>query len=234
MYGASLFSDHGVADSVNAVAKKKKYEAAARAKAFELERKKVMGEKALDASLKSGQLQADATKYAGTMNLLGKVVGAATSVIPQTGAYKKWVGNNFGPNKYSDVAAYATDHGISYNQADNILNGAGTTWTSDQSLSSWSPATASTFSNSMNNSNLVNSVNFYNTDGNYIGHNYPGTDIDAFNTSSFNPSGNYYNFNNSGSFNTYFSNSALNNSYANNNLYNDGGLFIQTNKAFAF
>ena len=220
---AGLFSDHGVKDSVNAVAKEKQYEALARAKAFELERKKVMGEKALDASLKSGQLQADATKYAGTMNLLGKVVGAATSVIPQTGAYKQWAGNNFGPNKYSDVAAYATDHGISYNQADNILNGAGTTWTSDQSLSSWSPATASAFSNSMNNSNLVNSVNFYNTDGNYIGHNYPGTNIDAFSTSSFNPS-----------FNNYFSNSALSNSYSNNNLYNDGGLFIQTNKAFAF
>jgi len=231
---AGLFSDHGVKDSVNAVKKEKQYEAFLRAKQFELERKKVMGEKAIEASRESGQLQADATKYAGTMKLLGSVVGAATSVIPQTGFYKKWVGNNFGPNKYSDVAAYATDHGISYNQADNILNGAGTTWTSDQSLSSWSPATASAFSNSMNNSNLVNSVNFYNTDGNYIGHNYPGTNIDAFNTSSFNPSGNYYNFNNSGSFNNYFSNSALSNSYSNNNLYNDGGLFIQTNRAFAF
>ena len=193
-----------------------------------------MGEKAIDASLKSGQLQADATKYAGTMNLLGKVVGAATSVIPQTGAYKKWVGNNFGPNKYSDVAGYATDHGISYNQADNILNGAGTTWNTGQSLSSWSPATSSVFSNSMNNSNLVNSVSFYNTDGNYIGNTYPGTDIDAFNTSSFNPSGNYYNFADSNSFNNYFSSSALSNSYSNNNLYNDGGLLIKTNKAFAF
>lgn len=229
---SGLFSNHGVADSVNAVAKEKQYEALARAKAFELERKKVMGEKAIEASKKSGQLQADATKYAGTMNLLGKVVSAATSVIPQTGAYKKWVGNNFGPNKYSDVAAYATDHGISYNQADNILNGAGTTWTSDQSLSSWSPATASVFSNSMNNSNIVNSVNFYNPSGEYIGHNYPGTSIDAFNTSSFKPSGNYYNFNNSDSFNNYFSNSALNNSYANNNLYNDGGLVIHTNKGW--
>jgi|TARA_B100000965_G_scaffold53930_1_gene40439 hypothetical protein len=231
---AGLFSDHGVKDSVNAVAKEKQYEALTRAKAFELERKKVMGEKAIDASLKSGQLQADATKYAGTMKLLGSVVGAATSVIGQTGAYKKWAGNNFGPNKYSDVAGYATDHGISYNQADNILNGAGTTWNTGQSLSSWSPATSSVFSNSMNNSNLVNSVSFYNTDGDYIGHTYPGTDIDAFNTSSFNPSGNYYNFNNSGSFNDYFSNSALSNSYANNNLYNDGGLLIKTNKAFAF
>ena len=232
---AGLFSDHGVKDSVNAVAKEKQYEALARAKAFELERKKVMGDKAIDASLKSGQLQADATKYAGTMKLLGSVVSAATSVIPQTGAYKKWVGNNFGPNKYSDVAGYATDHGISYNQADNILNGAGTTWNTDRSLSSWSPATASAFSSSMNNSNLVNSVNFYNTDGNYIGHNYPGTDIDAFNTSSF-TSPNYYNttFNDSNSFNNYFSNSVLNNSYSNNNLYNDGGLLIKTNKAFAF
>ena len=231
---AGLFSDHGVKDSVNAVAKEKQYEALARAKAFELERKKVMGEKAIDASLKSGQLQADATKYAGTMKLLGSVVSAATSIIPTTGAYKKWVGNNFGPNKYSDVAGYATDHGISYNQADNILNGAGTTWNTGQSLSSWSPATSSVFSNSMNNSNLVNSVSFYNTDGNYIGNTYPGTDIDAFNTSSFNPSGNYYNFADSNSFNNYFSSSALSNSYSNNNLYNDGGLLIKTNKAFAF
>ena len=231
---AGLFSDHGVADSVNAVAKEKQYEALARAKAFELERKKVMSEKALDASLKAGQLQADATKYAGTMKLLGNVVGAATSVIPQTGAYKKWVGNNFGPNKYSDVAAYATDHGISYNQADHILNGAGTTWNTDQSLSSWSPATASAFSNSMNNSNIVNSVNFYNPSGEYIGHTYPGTNIDAFKTSSFNPSADYYNFNNSNAFNNTFSNSVLSNSYSNNNLYNDGGLLIQTNKAFAF
>ena len=230
---AGLFSNHGVEDSVNAVAKEKQYEALARAKAFELERKKVMGEKAIEASKKSGQMQADATKYAGTMNLLGSVVSAATSVIPQTGAYKKWVGNNFGPNKYSDVAAYATDHGISYNQADHILNGAGTTWNTDQSLSSWSPATASAFSNSMNNSNIVNSVNFYNPSGEYIGHTYPGTDINAFNTNTFNPSANFYNLNSSGSFNNYFSNSALNNSYSNNNLYNDGGLFIQTNKAFA-
>jgi len=229
---AGLFSDHGVADSVNAVTKEKQYEALARAKAFELERKKVMGEKAIDASLKSGQLQADATKYAGTMKLLGSVVSAATSVIPQTGAYKKWVGNNFGPNKYSDVAGYATDHGISYNQADNILNGAGTTWNTDQSLSSWSPATASAFSNSMNNSNIVNSVNFYNPSGEYIGHNYPGTSIDAFKTNSFNPSTNYFNSNNAGSFNNYFSNSALSNSYSNNNLYNDGGLVIHTNKGW--
>ena len=197
---AGLFSDHGVKNSVNALAKEKQYEALARAKAFELERKKVMGDKAIEASRESGQLQADATKYAGTMKLLGSVVGAATSVIPQTGAYKKWVGNNFGPNKYSDVAGYATDHGISYNQADNILNGAGTTWTSDQSLSSWSPATASVFSNNMNNSNLVNSVNFYNTDGNYIGHTYPGTDINAFSTNTFNPSGNFYNFNRNGCY----------------------------------
>lgn len=231
---AGLFSDHGVKNSVNALAKEKQYEALARAKAFELERKKVMGDKAIEASRESGQLQADATKYAGTMKLLGSVVGAATSVIPQTGAYKKWAGNNFGPNKYSDVAGYATDHGISYNQADNILNGAGTTWTSDQSLSSWSPATASVFSNNMNNSNLVNSVNFYNPSGEYIGHNYPGTDINAFSTNTFNPSGNFYNFNNSGSFNNFFSNSVLNNSYSDNNLYNDGGLLIQTNKAFAF
>lgn len=230
---AGLFSDHGVKDSVNAVAKEKQYEALARAKAFELERKKIMGDKAIEASKKSGQMQADATKYAGTMNLLGSVVSAATSVIPQTGAYKKWAGNNFGPNKYSDVAAYATDHGISYNQADHILNGAGTTWNTDQSLSSWSPATASAFSNSMNNSNIVNSVNFYNPSGEYIGHTYPGTDINAFSTNTFNPSANFYNLNSSGSFNNYFSNSALNNSYANNNLYNDGGLFIQTNKAFA-
>lgn len=229
---AGIFSDHGVADSVNAVTKEKQYEALARAKAFELERKKVMGEKAIDASLKSGQLQADATKYAGTMKLLGSVVSAATSVIPQTGAYKKWVGNNFGPNKYSDVAGYATDHGISYNQADNILNGAGTTWNTDQSLSSWSPATASAFSNSMNNSNIVNSVNFYNPSGEYIGHNYPGTSIDAFKTNSFNPSTNYFNSNNAGSFNNYFSNSALSNSYSNNNLYNDGGLVIHTNKGW--
>ena len=174
---AGLFSDHGVKDSVNTVAKEKQYEAFLRAKQFELERKKVMGEKAIEASKKSGQMQADATKYAGTMNLLGSVVSAATSVIPQTGAYKKWVGNNFGPNQYSNTAAYATDHGISYNQADHILNGAGTTWNTDQSLKSWSPATASAFSNNMNNSNLVNSVNFYNPSGEYIGHNYPGTDI---------------------------------------------------------
>ena len=50
---AGLFSDHGVRDSVNAVAKEKQYEALIRSKAFELERKKVMGDKAIEASKKS-------------------------------------------------------------------------------------------------------------------------------------------------------------------------------------
>ena len=43
-----LFSDHGVKDSVNLVKKEKQYEALLRAKEFELERKKVMGEKAIE------------------------------------------------------------------------------------------------------------------------------------------------------------------------------------------
>ena len=227
---AGLFSDHGVRDSVNAVAKEKQYEALIRSKAFELERKKVMGDKAIEASKKSGQMQADATKYAGTMNLLGSVVGAATSVIPQTGAYKKWAGNNFGPNQYSNTAAYATDHGISYNQADHILKGGGTTWNTSMSNNAYTPLSAT---QAFSNNNAIGS-DFYrmNFDPSYspYSNNVDLTSSNSFKTNLSGINSSHSLLDGPHGFSNAFSQSAMNNIYG--NTYNDGGLVIHTNKGW--
>lgn len=227
---AGIFSEHGMSDSLNAVAKEKQYEALARAKAFELERKEVMGDKAIEASRKSGQLQADATKYAGTMKLLGSVVGAATSVIPQTGAYKQWAGNNFGPNKYSDVAGYATDHGISYNKADQILNGGGTYWDTSMSNNAYTPLSVT---QAFSNNNAIGS-DFYrmNFDPTYspYSNNVDLTSSNSFKTNLSGANSSHSLLSGPHGFSNAFSQSAMNNIYG--NTYNDGGLVIHTNKGW--
>jgi len=228
---AGIFSGHGMANSVNSLAKEKEYEALTRAKAFELERKKVMNEKAIDASLKSGQMQANATKYAGTMNLLGKVVGAATSVIGASDGYKQWAGNNFGPNKYSDVAGYATDHGISYSKADQILNGGGTYWDTSMSNNAYVPLSAT---QAFSNNNAIGSdIYRMNFDPNYSPY---SNNVDLTSSNSFKTNLSGVNSSNSllngpHGFSNAFSASALNNVYGGNN-YNDGGLVIHTNKGW--
>jgi len=228
---ASMFSNHGVEDSINTLAKNKAKEALIRSKAFELERKKVMGDKANAASLKAGQMQSDATKYAGTMNLLGKVVGAATSVIGASDGYKQWAGNNFGPNKYSDVAGYATDHGISYSKADQILNGGGAYWDTSMSNNAYVPIAAT---QAFSNNNAIGSDLYrLNFDPSYDPYSVDLTSSNSFKTnlSRVNSSSNNSLLDGPHGFSNAFSASALNNVYGGNN-YNDGGLLIHTNKGW--